>query len=57
MGAIEQAISAYSIINSLTELDPGAKIRFLINGSEPTDEYGHIDLTRPMTRLKDLIKE
>lgn len=54
-GAMEQILSIYSIVNSLTEIDPRAKVKFLINGIEPTGENGHIDLSKPLTRLEELI--
>ena len=55
IGAVEQTLAVYSLVNSLTELDPRAKVRILINGIEQNGEDGHIDLSHPMTRLKELI--
>ena len=55
LGACEQVLSVYSLVNSLTELDPRARVRFLINGSEPVAEYGHVDLSQNLTRNEDLI--
>ncbi|GAB4276055.1 MAG: hypothetical protein Kow0029_17700 [Candidatus Rifleibacteriota bacterium] len=54
-GAIEEVVGIYSIVNSLTELDPRAKVKFLINGIEPTGENGHVDLSKKLTRLEELI--
>ncbi|HAE40983.1 MAG TPA: hypothetical protein DCG57_20470 [Candidatus Riflebacteria bacterium] len=54
LGSSEQVLSIYSLVNSLTELDPRAKVRFLINGSEPTSDAGHIDITQALTRLKEI---
>ncbi|MGM0598394.1 MAG: GerMN domain-containing protein [Candidatus Rifleibacteriota bacterium] len=54
-GAAEQLLGVYSIVNSLTELDPNARIRFLIDGREPEGEYGHLDLSSPLSRLQELV--
>ncbi|EKD83002.1 MAG: lipoprotein LpqB, GerMN protein [uncultured bacterium] len=54
LGASEQILSIYSLVNSLTELDPRAKVRFLINGSEPTADIGHVDITQALTRLEEI---
>jgi germination protein M len=54
-GAVEQLLAVYSLVNSLTELDPGAKVKILINGSEPTDEYGHVDLTHTKKQLPEIV--
>jgi len=55
LGACEQVLSVYSLVNSLTELDPRARVRFLINGSEPVAESGHVDLSQNLTRNEDLV--
>lgn len=54
-GVAEQALAVYSIVNSLTELDPNAQVKFLINGSESLADEGHIDFSQPMTRLENVI--
>jgi germination protein M len=54
-GAAEQLLGVYSIVNSLTELDPNSRIRFLIDGREPEGEYGHLDLSSPLSRLSNII--
>lgn len=56
-GVTEQILGIYSLVNSLTELDPKAKVRFLVNGTELDSSEGHVDLSQPMTRLNNLIKE
>ncbi|HNS08271.1 MAG TPA: GerMN domain-containing protein [Candidatus Ozemobacteraceae bacterium] len=56
LGAAEQTLAIYSLVNSLTELDQKAKVKFLINGSEPASDEGHIDLSVPLTRLESLIQ-
>lgn len=57
LGVTEQILGIYSLVNSLTELDPKAKVRFLVNGTELDSSEGHVDLSQPMTRLNNLIKE
>ena len=54
MGASEQILGVYSLVNSLTELDPRARVRFLINGSEPLGNNGHVDISQVLTRLEAL---
>ncbi|MDN5278350.1 MAG: hypothetical protein PWR01_2315 [Clostridiales bacterium] len=54
-GPSEELLGVYSIVNSLTEIDPRAKVKFLINGSEQNGEKGHIDLSEPLTRLQEMI--
>lgn len=54
-GAVEQVLGIYSLVNSLTEIDPKAKVKILINGSEQYNEEGHVDLSSDLTRLQDLI--
>jgi len=54
-GAAEQILSVYSLVNSLTELDPRARVRFLINGSEPSVDNGHVDISQTLTRNEDLV--
>ncbi len=56
LGAAEQTLAVYSLVNSLTELDPKARVKILVNGSEPTGDEGHIDLSVPLTRLESLIQ-
>lgn len=57
MGASEQTLGVYSIVNSLTELDTRVKVRFLINGSETEGKSGHIDISLPLTRLENIIEK
>ncbi|MEW6712982.1 MAG: GerMN domain-containing protein, partial [Candidatus Riflebacteria bacterium] len=56
-GAVEEVLAVYSLINSLTEIDPRAKVRILINGIEPIGDSGHVDLTGTMTRLPEMISD
>lgn len=56
-GANEQVLAVYSIVNSITELDPKAKVRFLINGTEPEGDEGHLDLSMKLSRLESLIEK
>ena len=56
-GANEQILAVYSIVNSVTELDPKAKVRFLINGTEPEGDEGHMDLSMKLSRLESIIEK
>lgn len=56
-GASEQTLAIYSIVNSITELEPKARVRFLINGTEPEGEEGHIDLSCKLSRLESIIEK
>ena len=56
-GANEQVLAIYSIVNSITELDPKAKVRFLVNGTEPEGDEGHLDLSMQLSRLESLIEK
>ena len=56
-GANEQVLAIYSIVNSITELDPKAKVRFLINGTEPEGDEGHLDLSMQLSRLESIIEK
>ena len=55
LGAAEQVLCVYSLVNSLTELDSRAKVRFLINGSETTSDSGHVDISQNLTRNDNLL--
>jgi spore germination protein GerM len=57
LGAAEQILAVYSLVNSLTEIDPKAKVKILVNGSEQIDETGHIDLSQTLSRLQEMIVE
>lgn len=56
-GAVEETLALYSVVNSLTELDPKGRVKILVNGSEQTEENGHIDLSGFLSRLPELIVE
>lgn len=56
-GTSEQVLAVYSIVNSITELEPKAQVRFLINGSEPDGEEGHVDLSQKFSRLETIIEK
>ena len=56
LGAAEETMAIYSIVNALTELDARARMKFLINGSEPISYSGHIDLSITLTRMPSLIQ-
>jgi spore germination protein GerM len=54
-GAVEETLAVYSIVNSITELDPKSKVQILINGNEVKTAGEHIDLSQPLTRLEEII--
>ncbi|MDD3000604.1 MAG: GerMN domain-containing protein [Candidatus Riflebacteria bacterium] len=56
LGAAEETMAVYSVVNALTELDARARVKFLINGTEPISDSGHIDLSATLTRLPSLIQ-
>ncbi len=54
-GAVEEILSVYAIVNSITELDPKSKVKILINGNEVKTAGEHVDLSQPLTRLEEII--
>ncbi len=55
LGVIEESLAVYSIVNALTELDARARVKFLINGTEPQIGAGHLDLSVNLSRVPNLI--
>lgn len=55
-GISEKVLAVYSIINSVTELDPNARVRLLINGTEPSELEGYLDFSQTFKRFAGLIK-
>ena len=53
-GPVEEALTLYSIVNTLTELDKKAKVQFLVNGQEIATLKGHFSLDEPLTRFEPL---
>ncbi len=56
-GANEQILTLYSVVNSITELDPHAQVKFMINGTEIEGEDGHVDFGAKLTRLEGIIEK
>lgn len=56
-GANEQILALYSVVNSITELDPHAQVKFMINGTEIEGEDGHVDLGAKLTRFEGIIEK
>ncbi len=54
-GVLDEAMAAYSVVNTLTELDRKAKVRILVNGSEVETIKGHVALNAHLTRFEPLI--
>ena len=53
-GPCEEALTLYSVVNTLTELDKKAKVKFLVNGQEIPTLKGHFSLREPLTRFEPL---
>lgn len=54
-GAVEETLTLYSIVNTLTELDRKARVRFLINGLEQETLRGHCGLKNAYSRYEQLL--
>ncbi|MFZ2961374.1 MAG: GerMN domain-containing protein [Candidatus Ozemobacteraceae bacterium] len=55
-GPLEETMTVYSIVNTLTELDRKARVRILVNGSEVDSLRGHIGLRQSLTRYEPLFQ-
>lgn len=53
-GALEEVLTIYSIVDTLTELDRRAKVRFLVNGTEIDSLRGHVGLRQAFTRYEPI---
>lgn len=54
-GASEEVLTVFSIVNTLTELDRKAKVRFLVNGHEVESIKGHVSLKQVFSRNDGLL--
>ena len=54
-GALEEALTVFSLVNTLTELDPRAKVQILVNGQEQETLRGHMGLDHPFSRYESLL--
>ena len=54
-GALEEVLTVYAIVSTLTELDKKAKVRILVNGSEVETLKGHVNLKQTFSRNEALI--
>ncbi|HEY9070034.1 MAG TPA: GerMN domain-containing protein [Candidatus Ozemobacteraceae bacterium] len=54
-GPTEEALTLYSIVNTLTELDRKARVRFLVNGLEIDTLKGHIGLKNSLSRYEAIL--
>ncbi|MBF0548129.1 MAG: GerMN domain-containing protein [Candidatus Riflebacteria bacterium] len=54
-GAAEEVLTIYSIVNTLTELDKKAKVKFLINGGEVESLKGHLSLRQLFARFEPIL--
>ena len=53
-GALEESLTIYAIVNTLTELDRKARVKFLINGMETDSLKGHMGLRQSFSRYEPL---
>ncbi len=53
-GASEEALTVYSLVNTLTELDKKSRVRILVNGEEKDSIKGHVNMRQPLTRYESL---
>ena len=54
-GSTGEEMLVGSIVNTLTEFPEVKKVRILIDGKSVESLSGHMDLTEPLTRMKDLL--
>lgn len=54
-GVVEEALTVYSIVNTLAELDSRAKVQILLNGREASTLRGHVALDHLLVRLDSLV--
>lgn len=55
-GPMEEAMTVFSIVNTLTELDNKARVKILINGQEVETLKGHMPLKNYLTRFEGIIR-
>ncbi len=53
-GALEEALTVFSVVNTLTELDRKARVKILINGMETDSLKGHMGLRQALARYEPL---
>ncbi len=55
-GSTGEAITVYSIVNSLTELQNIKRVQFLIEGNKEEELTGHVDFSEPFMRNPGVIR-
>ncbi|HNV70035.1 MAG TPA: GerMN domain-containing protein [Candidatus Ozemobacteraceae bacterium] len=53
-GAMEEALTVFSVVNTLTELDRKARVKILISGMEADSLKGHMGLRQSLCRYEPL---
>ena len=53
--SVDPEVAIYSIVNSLAELPATRQVQILIEGSPVETIAGHMDLSTPLERMKDLL--
>ena len=56
-GALEECLTVFSIVNTLTELDGKARVKILVNGNEADSLKGHVSLRQNFSRNEELISK
>lgn len=56
-GSAGEIMTVYSVVNTLTEFSTIKKVKFLVEGKGIDTLAGHMDLTEPLSRKEDIIKE
>ena len=55
-GSTGELMTVYSIVSTLTEFKNIEKVKFLIDGKEIESLAGHLDLSEPLDKDKNIIK-
>lgn len=55
--ANDELLAVYSFVNTLTQFEEIRQVRFLIDGREAQTLAGHVDVSGPLARRTDLLKQ
>lgn len=56
-GSLSEALTVYSVVNTLTQFPTVQKVKFLVDGQERDTLAGHLDISTAMARDEKLIKQ
>jgi hypothetical protein len=55
LGSLEELLSVYAVVHTVLDNAPEVeRVVLLWNGKQPLALAGHVDLSRPLTRMEDL---